>query len=86
MSSECRAWPLSGIEKNMVAVRNMVPHGAGQDIARRKFRPGHALEKSLAGFIDQGSTFASHSLADQRHRAFWAVKRGRVELNEFEVG
>ncbi|OWK18901.1 hypothetical protein AJ88_46255 [Mesorhizobium amorphae CCBAU 01583] len=86
LSREFRTRPSPRVEENAVAVGQMVPYGARQDIARRKFRPWHAPEKGPAGFVDEGGTFAANSLADQRHRAFGPVKRGRVELDELEVG
>ncbi|BCH05116.1 hypothetical protein MesoLj131b_71150 (plasmid) [Mesorhizobium sp. 131-2-5] len=68
-----------------MAVRKMGPDGARHHVARREFRPIQVFEKTAACLVDDHSTFAADRFADQRQRASRPVKRGRVELDKFEI-
>ena len=75
-----------GIEEDPVAGGDVCGHGARDDIARRKLgadTPGH---EALARFVDEDRAFAAHGLGDERQRDRADVERGRMKLDEFEIG
>ncbi len=61
------------------------PDGAGNDIARRKFRSRDTGHEALAIFIDKDRAFTAHRFADEAELRAGCVQRGRMELHEFHI-
>ena len=74
------------IEEDAMSLSAAVPDCARNDVARRQFGAGLVRHEALASFVDQGGAIAAHGLGHQRHRSRRSVERGRMELDEFEIG
>ena len=74
-----------GVEKHAVARCAPPPDCSSDDVSRSKLGAGRLDHEPVAGFVDQDRAFASHSLADERHRPCYHVESGRVELYELHV-
>ena len=62
------------------------PHRAGDDVAGREFGAGLVRHEALPGIVDQDRAVAAHRFGHQRHRPRRPVERGRMKLDEFEIG
>ena len=85
MLGKTRAERGSGIEEHAVAVGQVAPDRAGDDVARRKLAARHAGHEARPGFVDQRRALAAYRLADQRQRMTSGIERRRVELHKLQV-
>ena len=83
---ECRAWLFAYVEEDAMAVGKMSPDGARDDVARCEFRPCTPSRKRRpvsSTIVAPSPRTASLMSVIGRSEP---VKRGRVELDEFQVG
>lgn len=66
-------------------VPHVVAHHPGDDGAAHDVAGGELVDEALAAGIDQQGAVAAQSLREQRPRLPRNAKRGRMELEEFEV-
>ena len=59
---------------------------ARHHVARRKLSARNIGHEAPAGLVDQDRAVAPHRLADKRRRSNRHIERGRMELDELEVG
>lgn len=64
----------------------MPGHGARDDVARREFPILNVDEEALARLVDQHRASATQGLGEERHGLRSQVDRGRVKLDEFQIG
>ena len=69
-----------------MSLRAAAPHRTGDDIAGREFGAGLIGHETLSGVVDQDRAIAAHGLGHQGHRTRRPIERGRVKLDEFEIG